>query len=85
MKAVGFQKSLPITERESLLDIELPDPVPEPRDLLVEVKAVSVNPVDTKMRMRGVPVTSRTGTRTIHAPAVQGAGWAAGARSLAPL
>jgi len=37
------------------------------------------------MRMRGVPVTSRTGTRTIHAPAVQGAGWAAGARSLAPL
>ena len=55
MKAVGFQKSLPITERESLLDIELPDPVPEPRDLLVEVKAVSVNPVDTKMRMRGVP------------------------------
>lgn len=55
MKAVGFQKSLPITERESLLDIELPDPVPEPRDLLVEVRAVSVNPVDTKMRMRGVP------------------------------
>ena len=37
------------------------------------------------MRMRGVPVTSRTGTRTIHAPAVQGAGWPAGARSLAPL
>ena len=51
MKAVGFRQSLPITERDSLLDIELPDPVPEPRDLLVEVKAVSVNPVDTKIRM----------------------------------
>ena len=37
------------------------------------------------MRTRGVQVTSRTGTRTIHAPAVQGAGWPAGARSLAPL
>ena len=55
MKAVGFRKSLPITESESLLDVELPDPVPGSRDLLVEVRAVSVNPVDTKMRMRGVP------------------------------
>ncbi|MBS0338010.1 MAG: zinc-binding alcohol dehydrogenase family protein [Proteobacteria bacterium] len=55
MKAVGFKQSLPITERDSLLDLELPDPVPGPRDLLVEVKAVSVNPVDTKMRMRGAP------------------------------
>ena len=54
MKAVGFKQSLPIAEAESLLDLELPDPVPGPRDLLVEVKAVSVNPVDTKMRMRGV-------------------------------
>lgn len=55
MKAVGFTKSLPIAESESLIDLELPTPVPGPRDLLIEVKAVSVNPVDTKMRMRGVP------------------------------
>ncbi len=55
MKAVGFKQSLPIAQPESLLDLDLPDPVPGPRDLLVAVKAVSVNPVDTKMRMRGVP------------------------------
>lgn len=54
MKAVGFRQSLPIAERDSLIDFEMPDPVPGPRDLLVEVRAVSVNPVDTKMRMRGV-------------------------------
>ena len=55
MKAVGYQKSLPITEAKSLVDIELPKPVPGGRDLLVKVQAVSVNPVDTKMRMRAEP------------------------------
>ena len=34
----------------SLVDIELPKPSPAPRDLLVKVEAVSVNPVDTKRR-----------------------------------
>lgn len=53
MKAVGFQKSLPITETDALIDIDLPVPLPGPNDLLVQVRAVSVNPVDTKMRMRG--------------------------------
>lgn len=55
MKAVGFRKSLPIAESDALIDFELPAPEPRARDLVVEVKAVSVNPVDTKMRMRGVP------------------------------
>ena len=55
MKAVGYQKSLPITDAKSLVDIELPKPVPGGRDLLVKVQAVSVNPVDTKMRMRAEP------------------------------
>src|SRR3954467_6997825 len=55
MKAVGFRKSLPISEAESLVDLELPDPQPRARDLVVEVKAVSVNPVDTKLRAGGVP------------------------------
>lgn len=54
MKAVGFKQSLPIGEAHSLLDLELPVPLPGPQDLLVQVRAVSVNPVDTKMRMRGV-------------------------------
>ncbi len=55
MKAVGLRKSLPIAENESLIDYELPAPEPRERDLIVEIRAVSVNPVDTKMRMRGVP------------------------------
>ncbi len=53
MKAVGFRKSLPITESEALIDFDAPAPEPRARDLVVEVKAISVNPVDTKMRMRG--------------------------------
>jgi NADPH2:quinone reductase len=55
MKAVGYQKSLPIIDAKSLVDVELPKPVPGGRDLLVKVQAVSVNPVDTKMRMRAEP------------------------------
>jgi NADPH2:quinone reductase len=55
MKAVGYQKSLPIGDVKSLVDVELPKPSPTGRDLLVKVQAVSVNPVDTKMRMRAEP------------------------------
>lgn len=55
MKAVGYKESLPVTDARSLIDVEMPDPVPGARDLLVEVKAVSVNPVDTKVRMRAAP------------------------------
>lgn len=55
MKAVGYQESRPVTDAQSLLDIELPDPTPEGRDLLVRIEAVSVNPVDTKVRMRAKP------------------------------
>jgi zinc-binding alcohol dehydrogenase family protein len=52
MKAVGYHKSLPITEKESLVDITVDKPTPGGRDLLVAVRAVSVNPVDAKQRMR---------------------------------
>jgi zinc-binding alcohol dehydrogenase family protein len=55
MKAIGYQKSLPVEDAECLLDIELPAPKANGRDLLVEVLAVSVNPVDAKMRMRSEP------------------------------
>jgi len=52
MKAIGFYQYLPVDDPESLLEVEVPDPEPRGRDLLVRVKAVSVNPVDTKVRAR---------------------------------
>ncbi|WP_047275246.1 zinc-binding alcohol dehydrogenase family protein [Pseudomonas lundensis] len=55
MKAVGYYHSLPIQDPQALQDIELPEPVAGPRDLLVEVKAISVNPVDTKVRQNAQP------------------------------
>ncbi|WP_338364232.1 zinc-binding alcohol dehydrogenase family protein [uncultured Pseudoalteromonas sp.] len=50
MKAIGYQKSLPIENELSLQDIELEAPTAHGHDILVEVKAVSVNPVDFKIR-----------------------------------
>lgn len=50
MKAVAYQKAGAITSPEALVDIELDTPVAEGRDLLVRVQAISVNPVDTKIR-----------------------------------
>ena len=60
MKAVGYRQSLPIAQAESLIDVELSDPTPSGRDLLVQIKAVSVNPVDTKVRMRQAPQAGET-------------------------
>jgi NADPH:quinone reductase len=56
MKAVAFTHSKPVTDFEALLDLELAVPVPRHHDLLVEIKAVSVNPVDTKIRLGGEPL-----------------------------
>jgi NADPH:quinone reductase len=50
MKAMGYKTPLPIEDSQSLLDIEVPAPAAKGRDLLVEVKAISVNPVDVKVR-----------------------------------
>ena len=50
MKAIGLTKYLPITDKNSLQDIELPLPKPSSHDLLIKVNAISVNPVDTKVR-----------------------------------
>jgi zinc-binding alcohol dehydrogenase family protein len=50
MRAVGLYKYLPIEDPESLIDLEIPRPEAHRRDLLVRVKAVSVNPVDAKVR-----------------------------------
>lgn len=55
MKAVAYYHSLPADHADALQDAELPAPRPGPRDLLVEVKAISVNPVDTKIRRNVAP------------------------------
>ncbi len=55
MKAVGYNKSLPINDTESLQDIELPQPIATGHDLLVKVNAIAVNPVDYKVRQNLPP------------------------------
>jgi zinc-binding alcohol dehydrogenase family protein len=55
MKAIGYHTPLSIDHPDALQDLELPDPVAGPRDLLVRVAAVSVNPVDTKVRRNAAP------------------------------
>jgi zinc-binding alcohol dehydrogenase family protein len=50
MRAVALTKYLPISDPESLMDVELPSPVANGRDLLVKIHAIAVNPVDTKVR-----------------------------------
>ena len=53
MKAVGYRNAGPVSDSQALEDIELAVPSPTGRDIRVAVRAVSVNPVDTKIR-RGV-------------------------------
>jgi zinc-binding alcohol dehydrogenase family protein len=55
MKAVGYKKSLPIDAAEALIDFEAAAPQARGHDICVAVKAVSVNPVDYKVRKRAVP------------------------------
>jgi zinc-binding alcohol dehydrogenase family protein len=55
MRAVGYQRPADLDDPHYLLDLELPEPVPGPHDLLVDVEAVSVNPVDLKVRGRELP------------------------------
>ncbi|MGE0498729.1 MAG: zinc-binding alcohol dehydrogenase family protein [Ramlibacter sp.] len=54
MKAIGYHHPRPLTDAAALQDLELPEPQPGERDLLVRVQAVSVNPVDVKVRA-GMP------------------------------
>lgn len=50
MKAVGAYRYLPLSDPESLVDLYIEKPVPTGRDLLVAVKAISVNPADLGVR-----------------------------------
>lgn len=67
MKAVAYQKAGPITSPEALVDIELDTPVAEGHDLLVRVQAISVNPVDTKIRKN---VSAESGLKVLGWDAV---------------
>ncbi|MBB5212370.1 zinc-binding alcohol dehydrogenase family protein [Microbulbifer hydrolyticus] len=61
MKAIGLHQYLPIDKEESLADLNIDRPTPGPRDLLVSIKAIAVNPVDTKVRApKATPVTETT-------------------------
>jgi len=53
MKAVALTRYLPVDNPDAFVDVDLPKPEATGRDILVAVKAVSVNPVDTKVRRRG--------------------------------
>jgi len=55
MRAIGYQQPGAINRDDALVDIELPMPTPTGRDILVAVRAVSVNPVDTKVRRGTAP------------------------------
>lgn len=55
MRAIGFHTPQPITSETALVDLELPVPEATGHDLLVEIKAISVNPVDTKVRRNQTP------------------------------
>jgi NADPH2:quinone reductase len=56
MKAIGFTACHPVDHPEALLDLDIPAPgEPAGHDMLVEVRAMSVNPVDTKRRRSEEP------------------------------
>jgi len=63
MRVVAYKQAGPIDRPDSLIEIELPNPVASGQDLLVAVKAVSVNPVDVKVRQTSA--ASDNGWRTL--------------------
>ena len=66
MKAIGLYQYLPSDNPDSLVEVEIATPTPTGRELLVRVHAVSVNPVDVKMR------APRPGTSPLSQPHILG-------------
>jgi len=62
MKAIGYTQAGPITADNALIDFDAEKPSVGPRDLLVEIKGISVNPVDVKVRAAMAP---ESGTKII--------------------
>lgn len=55
MKAIGYKKAGPISAPDSLIDLDMDQPLLGPRDLLVAVRGLAVNPVDVKVRAGMAP------------------------------
>ncbi|MDN4476271.1 zinc-binding alcohol dehydrogenase family protein [Demequina sp. SYSU T00192] len=83
MHAIAAFAGLPIESHEALVDVELPMPDHGPLDLLVRVEAVSVNPVDVKVRVsRSTPDSPRVlgydGAGVVEAVGAEAPGFAPG-------
>ena len=61
MRAVGYFRSGPLSEAKPLEDVEVPEPSCGEFDIVVDVKAISVNPVDYKVRCRSAPAGQGAG------------------------
>lgn len=59
MRAITYRQPGPINRADALIDIDLPRPIPTGRDILVAVRAISVNPVDAKVRTGAAPFDGR--------------------------
>jgi len=59
MRAIAYRQPGPIDRDEALVEVEMPRPVPTGRDILVAVRAISVNPVDAKVRTGAAPFDGR--------------------------
>lgn len=55
MKAFGHRRATRMDEAVALVELDIPPPVPGPQDVVVEIRAVSVNPADTKLRSMDPP------------------------------
>ena len=55
MKAVGYKIAGALDRPDALIDLDIDKPTATGRDLLVHVQAVSVNPVDYKIRQNRPP------------------------------
>ncbi|NEP36984.1 MAG: zinc-binding alcohol dehydrogenase family protein, partial [Moorea sp. SIO3B2] len=62
MKAIGYNQAGPITAPDALIEFETETPELGSQDLLVEVRGISVNPVDVKVRAKMAP---EKGTKVI--------------------
>ncbi len=62
MKAIGYTQTGPISAEDALIEFEAKTPILNPNDLLVEVRGISVNPVDVKVRAAMPP---ENGTKII--------------------